>query len=128
MRNTMSRDTPCEIAIRRILFARGYRYRVDARPLKQLRRKADLVFPGRRVAVFVDGCFWHSCPIHGTQAKSNAEWWREKLAGNVRRDGDTDAQLRANGWTVVRVWEHEPAEPAADRIEHVLVERQLEDK
>jgi DNA mismatch endonuclease (patch repair protein) len=111
-----------ELALRRELHRRGLRYRVDMRlDLDGLRRRrADLVFPRRRVAVFVDGCFWHVCPTHGTAPKANASWWAEKLAGNVARDRDTDARLVAAGWTAVRVWEHEDATEAADRVERVV--------
>lgn len=110
------RDTAPEVALRRELHARGFRFFVDRAPLPGLRRRADLVFPRRRVAVYVDGCFWHSCPQHATRPKNNAEWWAAKLAGNVVRDRDTDARLRAVGWHVVRVWEHEAPAAAADRV------------
>lgn len=106
-----------ELALRRELHRRGLRYRVDFQILPQLRRKADIVFTGRRIAVFVDGCFWHSCPEHGTKPKANAIWWREKLAANMARDRDTDAQLRQAGWTPIRVWEHDDPCRAADLIE-----------
>lgn len=109
-------DTKPELALRRAVWARGLRYRVDYAPLTDKRRKADLVFTRARVAVFVDGCFWHRCPEHATAPKSNATWWREKLEANVARDRDTDAQLDAAGWTVVRVWEHEDSEAAAERV------------
>ncbi|MPZ84010.1 MAG: DNA mismatch endonuclease Vsr [Actinophytocola sp.] len=114
------RDTAPELALRRELHRRGFRYRVDFAPLPGLRRRADLVFPRKRLAVYVDGCFWHSCPEHATQPKSNAAWWADKLATNQRRDRDTDQRLRENGWIVVRVWEHENAVAAADRIETIL--------
>lgn len=109
------RDTGPEMAIRRILFGSGLRYRVDA-VLPGMRRRADLLFRSARVAVFVDGCFWHGCPEHGTQPKSNATWWAEKIAANIQRDRDTDRRLAEAGWHVVRVWEHEPAAQAALRI------------
>lgn len=112
--------TAPEIALRKELHRRGFRFFVDRAPLAGLRRRADLVFPRRRVAVYVDGCFWHCCPEHATYPKNNAEWWAAKLAGNVSRDRDTDARLAAAGWTVVRIWEHEPAADAADRIQAVL--------
>jgi DNA mismatch endonuclease, patch repair protein len=100
------------------------RYRVDVAPLRDLpRRRADVVFTRLRVAIFVDGCFWHCCPQHATSPKANSEWWRTKLEGNVARDRDTDARLEEHGWIVIRVWEHEPAAEAADRIEGVLKER-----
>ncbi|MDJ0394754.1 very short patch repair endonuclease [Rhodococcus sp. G-MC3] len=111
------RDTKPEVALRRELHSRGLRYFVDRAPLKGLRRRADLVFPRRKVAVYVDGCFWHSCPVHSTKPRNNAQWWADKLAGNVARDRDTDVRLAAEGWTVVRVWEHEPAGEAADKVE-----------
>ncbi len=78
------------------------------------------MFPRRRVAVYVDGCFWHRCPIHATDPKNNADWWAEKLAGNVARDRATDAALTAAGWQVVRIWEHEDPVCAADRVQTVL--------
>ncbi len=76
-----------------------------------------MAFTRARLAVFVDGCFWHCCPLHATQPKNNAEWWSAKLAANVARDRRQEAQLQKAGWTVVRVWEHESASAAADRIE-----------
>lgn len=113
MRNTPQRDTPPERRLRSALFALGLRYRVQTPPLSGVRRRADVVFPRERVAVFVDGCFWHSCPIHGTQPKANELWWAEKLAANRSRDADTDARLVAAGWISIRVWEHDdPAEAA----------------
>ncbi|MET0197261.1 MAG: very short patch repair endonuclease, partial [Rhodococcus fascians] len=107
------RDTKPEVALRRELHRLGLRYFVDRAPLKGMRRRADVVFPRRKVAVYVDGCFWHSCPVHATKPRNNAQWWADKLAANVARDRDTDARLEAEGWTVVRVWEHEPVTDAA---------------
>jgi len=115
MQRQRRRDTVPELALRSLLHRRGFRYRVDA-PLPGLRRRADLLFPGARVAVFVDGCFWHGCPDHGTWPRQNAPWWREKIESNQRRDRDTDERLRANGWVVLRVWEHEDVGDAAERI------------
>lgn len=124
MKNTASRDTPPELALRRRLHAMGFRYRVDTRPVAAMRRTADIVFRPCSVAVFVDGCFWHSCPVHGSKPKSNAQWWSEKLAANVQRDRDTDKRLAEAGWEVVRVWEHEdPAEAASHIAEVVLAAR-----
>lgn len=111
------RDTRPEIALRRALHASGARYRVDAPlPLPGVRRRADVLFSRARLAIFVDGCFWHGCPAHGTAPRANASWWREKLARNRARDRDTDTRLRDAGWTVIRVWEHEDAGVAAARI------------
>jgi DNA mismatch endonuclease (patch repair protein) len=83
-------------------------------------RTADIVFPRRRVAVYLDGCFWHGCPIHGTWPKLNADWWRAKIEANKCRDKDTDARLRSAGWMVIRVWEHENLEAAANRVVKVV--------
>lgn len=121
MKRTRRRDTAAELRVRSAVHRRGLRYRVDQPVLPGDRRRADLVFRRHRVAVFIDGCFWHSCPLHGTQPKRNGEWWLEKLAGNVERDRDTDARLGRAGWTVVRVWEHEDAEVVADRISAALI-------
>ena len=120
MRAQRRRDTAPELALRRELHRRGVRYYVDRAPMKGVRRRADLVFPRRKVAVYVDGCFWHSCPQHATFPKNNAQWWAEKLAGNVTRDRDTDTRLTDAGWTVVRVWEHENPAVAADRVQEAL--------
>lgn len=114
------RDTAPELCLRRLLFARGLRYRVDA-PLPGMpRRRADVLFTRRRVAVFIDGCFWHSCPVHGTVPRSNRDWWVAKLDKNMARDRETDTYLSANGWTVLRFWEHEDMELAADVVEQVI--------
>ncbi len=112
-----------ELALRRLLHARGYRYRVAWQVPGKPRRTIDLAFTKRRVAVFVDGCFWHVCPQHATDPRANAAWWAHKLATNVARDRDTDLHLRAAGWSVVRVWEHEPAEVAVALVEAALLER-----
>jgi DNA mismatch endonuclease (patch repair protein) len=126
MRKQKRAGTGPELALRRALWARGLRYRVDVRlPLTKLRRTADVAFLGCRVAVFVDGCYWHVCPVHGTHPKANAGWWAEKLAVNVQRDRDTDRRLREIGWVPVRVWEHENPSEAADRIQHVVAARRL---
>ena len=120
MRAQRRRDTAPELALRRELHRRGVRYYVDRAPMKGVRRRADLVFPRRKVAVYVDGCFWHSCPQHATFPKNNAQWWAEKLAGNVTRDRDTDTRLTDAGWTVVRIWEHENPVVAANRVQEAL--------
>ena len=110
------RDTAPEVAVRRAVWAMGLRYRVDTAPLAGLRRKADLVFTKARVAVFIDGCFWHACPDHGTAPTVNTGYWQPKLARNVERDAETNAALEGAGWVVVRVWEHEDPVTAANRI------------
>lgn len=120
MSRQRSKDTEAEWSLRRLLHARGLRYRVDAVLPGLPRRRADLLFPRQRVAVFVDGCFWHGCPDHKTAPKSNAAWWATKLARNVERDRETDAHLADLGWNVIRVWEHEDPELAADRVEAVV--------
>ncbi|MFF0550603.1 very short patch repair endonuclease [Streptomyces sp. NPDC004311] len=123
MSRQKSRDTGVEVALRKALHARGARYRIHRRPVKGVRREADIVFGPARVAVFVDGCFWHGCPVHATWPKNNAEFWRAKIEGNRRRDLDTDARLVDAGWLAVRVWEHEGAEEAAARVLSVVQER-----
>jgi DNA mismatch endonuclease (patch repair protein) len=123
MSSQRSRNTGIEIALRRTLHAAGLRYRVHRRPLKGLRREADIVFGPARVAVFVDGCFWHGCPEHATWPKNNAAFWREKIEKNRTRDGNTDARLAEAGWVSVRVWEHESVAEAAERIIALVRER-----
>lgn len=120
MRSTRRRDTKPELALRRELHRRGRRYYVDRPPLPGIRRRADLVFPRHRLAVYVDGCFWHSCPIHATTPQTNTGWWQAKLDTNEARDRDTDRRLREAGWTPVRVWEHLEASEAADDVERAL--------
>ena len=102
--------------LRRSLHRRGLRYRVDQPLPGMARRRADLTFPTQQVVVFVDGCFWHGCPLHKTEPKSNAEWWAEKLTRNIERDMESDEHLRAIGWRVVRVWEHEPVDVATAKV------------
>lgn len=112
------RDTGPELAVRRLVHAAGLRYRVDFAPLSDQRRlRADLVFTRAKVAVFVDGCFWHGCPKHHTVAKSNADYWAAKVSGNRARDDRVTALLEDAGWTVLRFWEHEdPAGVAAEIV------------
>jgi DNA mismatch endonuclease (patch repair protein) len=100
------------------------RYRVDAL-LPGMRRRADLLFTSARVAVFVDGCFWHGCPEHGTRPKTNAAWWSGKIAANVERDRDTDQRLGADGWAVLRIWEHEAPEAAAAQVADTVSARRV---
>lgn len=116
MRGNRRRDTVPELAIRRAVHALGLRYRVDARPIPDLNRRADLVFTRARVAVFVDGCYWHGCPDHGTVARTNAEYWTPKIQRNRARDRETDMVLAERGWVSLRIWEHEAVTAAVERI------------
>lgn len=122
MERQARRDTRPELAIRRAVWRRGLRYRVDVPPITG-RRRADLVFNGAKVAVYVDGCFWHSCPLHATIPKANREWWIAKLEANTVRDRDTDAELATAGWAVLRVWEHEDPDSAAEKIAALIAAR-----
>lgn len=117
MSNQRREGTEPEVALRRALHALGLRYRLHRPPLPALRRKADLVFGPARVAVFVDGCFWHGCPDHAVAPRANAEWWRSKLDANVTRDRRTDERLQELGWSVIRAWEHERPSDVADVVE-----------
>ena len=117
MRANRRRDTRPELAVRRRLHAMGLRYRVDFAPLPQARRlRADIVFTRVKVAVFIDGCYWHGCGEHYRPARTNAEFWTAKISHNRIRDARSDALLRDAGWTVLRFWEHEPPEPVARSI------------
>lgn len=109
------RDTALELTYRRALFRLGLRYRVDHR-IPPLRRRADIAFTRWKVATFLDGCFWHMCPLHASLPKNNGEWWSDKLRANVRRDRHTDDELTTQGWRVVRIWEHESVPDGIDRI------------
>jgi DNA mismatch endonuclease, patch repair protein len=120
MQSAQSRDTGPELALRSRLHAAGFRFRVDRPVLPSSRKRADIVFPSRRLAVFVDGCFWHSCPKHRTLPKANAAWWAAKLKRNRERDLETNAECRKAGWRVVRIWEHQPPEQAAAHIISIL--------
>ena len=116
MRSNKGRDTKPELKIRSAAHALGMRYRVNAKPIPGLRRTADMVFTKTHIAVFVDGCFWHGCPEHHTIAKTNAGYWADKFRKNRDRDAETDQALRDAGWTVIRIWEHEPVDSAVKRI------------
>ncbi|WP_113962924.1 very short patch repair endonuclease [Mycobacterium shimoidei] len=116
MQGNRSRDTAPELAVRRLVHGMGLRYRVNTRPLPTLRRTADLVFTRRRVAVFVDGCFWHGCPDHHRQPSANAGYWTAKVARNRARDIATDETLAAAGWTVLRFWAHQSPADVAEAI------------
>jgi DNA mismatch endonuclease, patch repair protein len=120
MQANKSHDTVPEKALRSAIHRMGLRYRVGIRPVKQIRRTGDLVFTRARVVVLVDGCFWHGCPEHYTIAKTNAEYWAGKLQENQVRDRETDRLFTEAGWQVIRVWEHEDPELAAQRISVVV--------
>ncbi|GAA2223289.1 very short patch repair endonuclease [Promicromonospora sukumoe] len=120
MSTARRKDTAPEIALRRELHARGLRYRVAYPIPGQRRRTIDIAFTRARVAVMVDGCFWHGCQVHGTKPRSNAGWWATKLAANSARDADTNRVLTEMGWRVVRIWEHETPAAAADVVVAVL--------
>jgi DNA mismatch endonuclease, patch repair protein len=116
MSRQKARDTGPEMLLRRALHRRGLRYQLHVAPVPGLQRRADIVFPRQRIAIFVDGCYWHGCPEHGTQPRKNAAYWSQKIASNKLRDADTTAQLKAAGWRVLRVWEHELADSVAHQV------------
>ena len=122
MQATRRRDTCGEVALRSALRSLGLRYRVDL-TLPGTRRRVDIAFVREKLAVFVDGCFWHGCPLHGTWPKANAAWWREKITMNRIRDKDTNRRLKAAGWMTLRFWEHRDSNSAARRVVEVLKER-----
>lgn len=126
MQSNRPRDTSPELAVRRLLHAAGLRYRVDRKPLTSLRRRADIVFGPTKIAVFIDGCYWHGCPDHYVPPKTNPGYWGPKIGGNVARDRDTDAQLTAAGWLVLRYWEHLSADDCAKQIAEMVRDRRTE--
>lgn len=123
MQGNRSRDTTPEIELRRLVHSSGLRYRVNARPLPSVRRTADMVFRPAKVAVFVDGCFWHRCPDHATDPKTNSDYWKPKLERNVERDRETDRLLAKSGWLSIRIWEHEDLSQAALQIAKTVRQR-----
>jgi DNA mismatch endonuclease, patch repair protein len=121
MQGNRRADTAPEIALRRRLHAAGLRFRKDHRvEVEGARARADIVFPRRRVAVFVDGCYWHGCPDHCRMPARNADYWQAKIGRNRERDERVTAALSASGWRVVRVWEHEPVEAAVALVRAAL--------
>lgn len=116
MRSNRRRDTGPELAVRKLLHGRGLRYRVDVPLPFDRRRRADIIFPRAKLAVFIDGCFWHGCPEHYTVPATNAAFWASKREKNMARDEDTTRKLREEGWTVLRFWEHEIALAVADAV------------
>lgn len=116
MKGNRGRDTGPELAVRRIVHGHGFRYRVNARPVNGLRRTADLLFTRAKVAVFIDGCFWHGCPDHYIAPKANAAFWADKMIRNRMRDLETTRLSEEHGWTVLRFWEHDPPLEIAEAI------------
>jgi len=125
MRKVRQKGTRMELELRSALHRSGLRFRVQLVLLAGSRRRADIVFSRERVAVFVDGCFWHGCPLHGTRPKRNANWWGEKLAKNRERDEDTNDLLGKSGWVVLRIWEHEDVLRAALQVREVVLRRRV---
>ncbi|MFI0988254.1 very short patch repair endonuclease [Streptomyces exfoliatus] len=123
MSRQASKDTAAELAVRRLLHAAGLRYRVEYPVPGMARRRIDVAFTSVKVAVLIDGCFWHGCPEHATHPKANAEWWRQKLDRNMARDEETTEHLKAQGWVVLRFWEHMPANEVAATV-HATVDRE----
>jgi DNA mismatch endonuclease (patch repair protein) len=107
MQSNRPSDTLPEVRVRSALHREGLRFRKNVRPVPALRCTADVVFPRARVAVFIDGCFWHSCPIHRSMPRTNGEWWRAKLDATKERDRANTRELENAGWSVLRVWEHD---------------------
>ena len=122
MKGNRKRDTKPELALRSALHRSGLRFRCDYPIAVSDRRpvRVDVAFTRARVAVFVDGCFWHSCPDHANTPRVNRSYWEPKLARNVRRDAETNEALAAAGWITVRVWEHEDATEASERVHHIV--------
>ncbi|MFD8259847.1 very short patch repair endonuclease [Streptomyces griseoluteus] len=123
MSRQASKDTNAELAVRRLLHAAGLRYRVEYPVPGMARRRIDVAFTRTRIAVLIDGCFWHGCPQHATQPKANAEWWRRKLDRNMARDRETTEHLTALGWMVLRFWEHEAPEDVVARVRAAVLSR-----
>lgn len=128
MKRVRQKNTSAESALRRELHARGLRYRLHVAVLTRPRRVADVALSSLRVAVFVDGCFWHGCPRHATWTKANADFWRSKIVANKARDFDTDRRLQKDGWAVVRAWAHEAPSAVATRVVSVVRSRRKTEK
>lgn len=120
MKRVRQKGTKPEKALSSELFRRGMRYRVN---YKNISGSPDIAFTKAKIAVFVDGCFWHACPIHGSVPKNNREWWEAKLERNVARDRRTELALEELGWISLRYWEHDDVDEIADEIEWVWAER-----
>ncbi|MDO9053432.1 MAG: very short patch repair endonuclease [Gallionella sp.] len=126
MAKVRQKGTGSELAFRRELYRNGLRYRINFCVMKKPRRVADIAFPRLKIAIFIDGCFWHGCPEHATWPKQNAEFWRNKIETNRARDIDTDVRLDALGWKVVRMWEHESPVAAAESISDLVAKTKVE--
>jgi DNA mismatch endonuclease (patch repair protein) len=124
MQANKKRDTRPERALRSALHGRGLRYRTDMK-LGEGRSapRPDVVFTRAKIAVFLDGCYWHGCPEHGVSPKTNSDYWSAKIARNRARDAENTRMLESGGWLVMRVWEHEDPAEAAALIESVIVSR-----
>lgn len=123
MRRMPEKNTGPEIAVRKALFKEGFRYRLHYPVPGERRRTIDIAFPKVKIAIFIDGCFWHGCSKHRKIPKSNYEWWKTKIEGNRVRDKDTDRKLRSDGWTVLRYWEHVPVNVVISKIEEAILMR-----
>ncbi|MEQ8276429.1 MAG: DNA mismatch endonuclease Vsr [Deltaproteobacteria bacterium] len=124
MERTRRRDTRPELELRRCLYALGVRgYRIDAKVIDGLRRRADIVFRRLRLAIYVDGCFWHGCPEHATWPKANAAFWRDKIETNRCRDRDTNEKLAGAAWYVIRIWAHVDPVSAAETVSTLVFDR-----
>lgn len=110
MQQNVGRETHPEKKLRSLLFRSGLRFRKDCSPVPDGRVTVDIVFPKQRICIFVDGCFWHGCPLHFEVPKTHSSWWQEKIADNRQRDVRQTRLLTALGWTVIRMWEHEVKE------------------
>lgn len=128
MSRAARRDTAPELALRRLLHAAGMRYRVNYPVPRNRRRTIDVAFTRARIAIFVDGCFWHSCPEHGTSPAANSQWWETKLRTNTERDRDTDRLLEDSGWEVLRFWELEAPDLAMKRVAATVAYRKAPDR
>jgi len=123
MRANRGVDTGPEIRLRSLVHKAGLRYAIDVRPEADINRRADLVFRAAKVAVFVNGCFWHGCPKHYSSPKSNKRYWSEKVRRNRARDVETRFLLKRRGWRVLVFWEHQPAQSCSERVVSVVSER-----
>ncbi|RLT91262.1 MULTISPECIES: very short patch repair endonuclease [unclassified Ketobacter] len=115
MSQIRAKNTKPEVILRKALWRMGWRYRIN----NKLPGKPDLIYPSLKVAIFIDGCFWHKCPKHYQAPKSRASFWEKKIQGNVTRDQRNNELLQSDGWLVVRVWEHEIKESLTDTVKYI---------